>query len=181
MKGIVMTSLVDMIQEKHGLSVWFEVLDLAGLEGIYTSGDYYPDEEIISLLQAFSTIVDKPVPAILHEFGMYVLPFFLSGDFEFKLEGMSFLDFLESVDQVIHVEVKKLYPDAQLPSFSYNRVTPEKLIIEYVSQRKLCHLAEGLIESASEIFETSYSIQHNQCMLKGDDSCLMEIHVHDDA
>jgi predicted hydrocarbon binding protein len=179
MKGIVMTSLVSMIQEKHGLSMWFDLLDETGLEGIYTAGDYYPDEEIVSLLQALSSRINKPVPAILHEFGMYVLPLFLAGDFDFKVNEFSFLDFLQSVDQVIHVEVKKLYPDAKLPSFAYTRETQDKLIIEYISQRKLCHLAEGLIESASEFFETPYTIKHDQCMLKGASSCLMEIQVHD--
>jgi len=48
------------------------------------------------------------------------------------------------VDELIHVEVKKLYKDAQLPEFNYEDHIDDKLTMIYRSPRKLCFLSEGL-------------------------------------
>ena len=64
----------------------------------------------------------------------------------FFQEVSSSFDFVASVDGVIHVEVRKLYPDAQLPSFQVLERTPHVLRIKYRSDRHLGDLAEGLLE-----------------------------------
>ena len=53
---------------------------------------------------------------------------------------------LEAIESVIHVEVLKLYPDAELPSFHYDRIGPNELILIYRSERGLGQLVDGLLE-----------------------------------
>ena len=45
----------------------------------------------------------------------------------------------------------------------------------YRSQRKLCALAEGLIEGAAEQFGETVTIRHPQCMHRGDEHCRLEL------
>jgi len=45
----------------------------------------------------------------------------------------------------IHVEVRKLYPDAELPTFTCDTSTPGRLTMLYRSSRPFADLAEGLI------------------------------------
>ncbi len=54
--------------------------------------------------------------------------------------------FLSTVQNVIHVEVRKLYPDAELPEFESTRLAPNHLSMIYRSPRCLGDFAEGLIE-----------------------------------
>ncbi len=48
------------------------------------------------------------------------------------------LDFLESLDAVIHVEVVKLYPGAITPGFKPDRRSQDVLHLKYESDRNLC-------------------------------------------
>ena len=57
-----------------------------------------------------------------------------------------------SVHGIIHVEVKKLYPDANLPQFLSEEPSEDKLIMIYRSPRNLPSLAEGLIDGAAKRF-----------------------------
>ena len=57
----------------------------------------------------------------------------------------SSFDFLQRIDHYIHVEVGKLYPDAELPSFDCDTSEPGCLRLTYRSSRPFAALAEGLI------------------------------------
>jgi hypothetical protein len=70
---------------------------------------------------------------------------------------MSF-EFLESIEGVIHVEVLKLYPDAQLPRLTAVRHDDNHLTLEYSSPRGMQDLAVGLIRGCGSHFGESLSI-----------------------
>ena len=74
--------------------------------------------------------------------------------FEGKKDAYEFLD---SVDQVIHIEVKKLYPDAVLPKFKCKR-TEKDFIMVYESKQAFADLAEGLISACIEDFQTEVDL-----------------------
>ena len=67
-------------------------------------------------------------------------------------------EFLESVDQHIHIEVRKLYPDADLPKFSTRRFENGDFELHYVSSRHFEDLAYGLIEASIQYYGKSISI-----------------------
>ena len=62
----------------------------------------------------------------------------------FKGISSSF-EFLERIEDYIHVEVRKLYPEAELPSFACDTSEPGHLSLTYRSTRPFAVLAEGLI------------------------------------
>ena len=176
MKGIIFTSLGDMVEEKFGLEIWNTLLQEADLPsgGLYTAGGTYPDGEMFSLLMTLSTLVKIEPAELIETFGVYMFPV-LAGKYPNFLEQKNLKDFLKSIDEVIHLEVHKLYPDASLPSITYEDPAPNELILNYRSPRKLCALAMGLIRGAADHFKVKVTIKQTECMLKGADHCRLEI------
>ena len=71
----------------------------------------------------------------------------------------STFEFLQRIDQHIHVEVRKLYPDAELPTFKYNKLNDDTLEVIYQSSRPFADLCEGLISECIVHFEEKISVQ----------------------
>ena len=93
----------------------------------------------------------------------------------FSAQQDDFFDFIESIDGVIHKEVRKLYDSPSLPSLSCEREGNNILHVIYQSPRKLCFLAEGLIRGAAKHYGVEYQLTHDVCMHKGSDHCLLTI------
>ena len=64
----------------------------------------------------------------------------------------SSFDFFERMEDYIHVEVRKLYPEAELPSFGCDTSEPGCLRLTYRSTRPFAALAEGLIRGCVDSF-----------------------------
>lgn len=171
MKGIVMNLLAEMVEQTFGLDEWNAVLDQAGYTGAYTAAGRYEDAELLDLVGVISERSDIAVPDLVFAFGDFMFPQFVARYPELIDENVGFLDFLQTIDDVIHVEVKKLYPDAITPAFTYVRHATDRLELRYRSDRKMCSLAEGLIAGAATHFQAEYELAHDICMLKGDDYC----------
>jgi hypothetical protein len=60
--------------------------------------------------------------------------------------------FLASIEDVIHVEVRKLYPDAELPRFESTFPVEGSMEFVYRSPRHFDDLAAGLIAGCIEHF-----------------------------
>lgn len=175
MKGVVFDILRDMVENNYGLEGWQEVLDKAGSDGIYVSTKTYDDAELMALVRAASDITEIAINDLVFSFGEYMIPKFHKRFPTFFENSPSFIKFLVSVDQIIHVEVRKLYPDAGLPTFDYSEESENTLTMVYKSPRKLCQLAEGLISGSAKHFKQRYTIEHNPCMHTGDDHCVLKI------
>ena len=53
---------------------------------------------------------------------------------------------LEAIEGEVHVEVRKIYPNAELPTFATERIAPDALRMDYSSSRPLVPFCQGLIE-----------------------------------
>ena len=88
----------------------------------------------------------------------------------------SLKNFLMDIENVIHKDVKRLYPETYLPVIDFEDTGDEhSLVLLYRSKRKLCALAEGLILGASDHFNVKTTINHPVCMHKGSDHCRLEL------
>jgi predicted hydrocarbon binding protein len=175
MKGIVFNLLNEMVEEKFGLEVWDALLLETDLEGIYVATNTYPDSELFDLVGAAEAASGIPARELVHTFGEYMVPSFAKR-YPVFFEGQENLkSFLLTVDQVVHVEVRKLYPEAGLPEFKYEDPGDSKLTMLYRSPRKLCALAEGLIAGSAKHFNEQYTLAHDVCMHHNSDHCALEI------
>ena len=177
MKGIIFTEFNQLVEDTWGLETWEKLLDDVNPPsgGAYTSGDTYPDAELFSLVGAPSKTVKTPVPDLVRAFGAYLTPRLVKR-YPVFVKNKTPKQFLQSVHDVIHVEVKKLYPEAVLPTFTYENPGKDRLVMIYRSQRKLCALAEGLIEGTAKHFGVAIDLEHPRCLHKGDDHCRLELH-----
>ncbi|MFK8019967.1 MAG: heme NO-binding domain-containing protein [Pseudomonadales bacterium] len=175
MKGIVFSLLNEMVEERFGLAAWSQLLDDTGLEGIYVATETYEDAELFALVGAAEAATGIPATDLVRAFGEYMLPHF-AANYPVFFEGQTSLkEFLLTVDQVIHVEVRKLLPNAGLPEFGYEDRKDDELTMIYNSPRKLCALAEGLIAGSAAHFNQRYELKHDVCMHKGDAQCSLEL------
>lgn len=176
MKGMVFNIFSDLVSDQFGLDVWDALIDRTNPASgaIYSGVDVYPDGELMAYVAELSELTATPAADLVRAFGMYTMHRFTRIHPEF-LEGHSAKTFLESVHDIIHVEVKKLHPDALLPDFQYESSSENDLTMIYSSPRKLCYLAEGLIKGAGEIFSQGIEIQHNICMHNGAAHCRLEL------
>jgi len=160
MKGVVFTEFIEMVEDTCSPELADDVLDSVDLAagGAYTTVGTYDYQELVQLVVELARRTESEVPAIVFAFGKY-----LAGQFSRKFP--QFFDvadaftFLEKVDNYIHVEVRKLYPDAELPSFETNRIADGELEMIYQSERPFADLAQGLIEGAIEQFGEDASVE----------------------
>jgi hypothetical protein len=167
MKGIVFSEFMDLVEEKFGLELLDELIESTELPsgGSYTAVGTYPHSEMVSMVVRLSELTKVPVSDLLNVFGRHLFQTFHKNYPGFFAEVKHPFDLLEQIDNHIHVEVKKLYPDAELPRFEAERSDAEMTLI-YRSERKMSDLALGLIEAAAEHYETDLKVEKE--LLKAD-------------
>lgn len=175
MKGIVFTLFNELVEQQFGLEAWDSLLRNTGQDGVYTAASTYPDEQILKMVGGLSEQSGLPAQTLVHAFGKFMLKGFVQQYPTFFQGDVTAKQLLKSVDGIIHIEVKKLFPDAILPSFEYEDPCEDQLVMIYRSDRKLCSLAEGLIDGTAEHFGASISRRHTECLLNGDDHCRLEL------
>ena len=154
MKGIVFTEFLEMVEEEFGLEVVDTIIEKAELpsEGVYTAVGTYDFNEMVSLLTQLSEQVSMSVNDLLYAFGLYLFNSLGKVHPEVIQNYNSPLALLNSIEDHIHVHVRKLYPDAELPRFKIIEKTDDSLSMIYSSSRGLYSLAHGLIQKTFEHF-----------------------------
>jgi hypothetical protein len=172
-KGVIFNLAEEVITDGFGDDAWDEVLDAAGLEGAFTSLGNYPDADLVSLVTAASGVLDRDAADVVRMVGKGALPRLAERYPMFFAPHTSTRPFLLTLNEVIHAEVRKLYPDADVPEFDFDDSDPDWLVIRYRSHRKMCSLAEGFILGAAEHYGQEATIEHPTCMLEGADACVL--------
>ena len=160
MKGIVFTEFLEMVETEFGMDMVNDLLESTQLEsgGVYSAVGTYHHKEMVSLVVELSNRSGMGLPDLLKAFGKYLFNTFKTAYapmFESATDGF---DFLQRIDQEIHVEVLKLYPDAELPSFRTECLSDKVLQMDYRSDRAMGALAYGLIEACGEHYNEGFDI-----------------------
>lgn len=154
MKGIIFTELLAMAEDSFGEEAVDRVIEASDLPsaGAYTSVGNYPCEELFNLIGGFSAHSGLSAAALQRLFGHWMMQSFARHYPQFFEGRAGSLDMLEAIEDDIHVEVRKLYPDANLPTFETRRDGPGGLDMTYRSPRALADFCHGLIESCTDHF-----------------------------
>lgn len=154
MKGLVFTEFLDMVEEKFGYDMVDKILTESTLEskGSYTQIGTYSFGEMVQLITRLHEHTGIEVPVLLKTYGLYFFDFLKNNYPGFLKKETNAFAFLNSIENHIHVEVQKLYPEAELPSFDTNNISSDKMEMIYRSERGLGPFAEGLIEKSMEYY-----------------------------
>lgn len=147
MKGLVFKEFLKLVENTFGYETVDAIIEDAKVDtqGAYTSIGTYHHTELIKLVTQLGDKTQIPFSKLLKIFGKNLIPTFAIRFPDFFKAQNSF-EFLKVLHNNIHVEVKKLYNDAELPIFTILQQDSKILILEYQSSRPFADLAEGLIE-----------------------------------
>jgi PAS domain S-box-containing protein len=154
MKGLVFSQFLDMVEERFGPDLLERIITASELPsgGVYSSLGTYDFEELARLVANLSAETSTAPEVLIKAFGIYLFGR-LVGLYPQFLEGeTSAMGFVPKVENYIHHEVRKLYPDATLPSFLIEEALPDRLTFVYQSARPLGDLAEGMLLGCAEHF-----------------------------
>ncbi|MGH1398209.1 MAG: heme NO-binding domain-containing protein [Alphaproteobacteria bacterium] len=170
MKGIVFTELLDMVEDLFGSDMIDDILDDCELEsgGAYTTVGTYDNEELFKIVGALSKKTEIPIKDLVYKYGHHLFFRFHALMPVFFEKPTSAFEFLESVHDTIHVEVKKLYPDATLPQFTTKSLGDNALVMVYKSQCPLADFAEGLMRGCIDFYKENIEIQSEDKNTEGE-------------
>lgn len=173
MKGIIFNLAEEAVTQAHGAELWDSMLERAGLEGAYTSLGSYPDEELVALVQAASEITGLGDQDVVRQLGEGAIPLLAARYPDFFTPHATTRSFVLTLNEIIHPEVRKLYPGADVPEFDFDASDAEVLALGYRSPRRLCALAEGFVAGAASHYGEEAEMEQSECMLLGADSCVI--------
>lgn len=160
MRGIIFTELLDLIDGAFSEEILEEVLERCQLKsgGAYTTVGNYDYRELLQIVNHLSEITGVPGKQLVMTYCEVLFARFAEL-YPMFFEGMSepFV-FLKTVGDHIHVEVRKLYSDSQLPTVAANDTGDGELTVDYSSHRPLADVAEGLIRGCLKFFGGEFEL-----------------------
>ena len=162
MLGLVFTEFVELVEDKFSPEIADAVIDevAAPHGGAYTAVGYYPHEEMVAMVGALSRQTGVPAPDLVRTFGGHLLHRFAAAHSDMFARHGNLFDFVASIHDEIHVEVRKLYDQAALPSFTVLSRDDRELRLFYQSPRAMEQLAQGLLEQAAMHYGEPCDIGH---------------------
>ena len=161
MKGLVFTTFYSHVEDRYGVDTLEDIIEDADLpnKGAFTSVGTYPFQDMVALVVALSKRVEKPLAVVLEDFGHYCFGKWVAY-VPAHFDNKSLFDILEGIDDFHEYEVRKLYPDAELPSFKVQSRDHRLLVMNYFSCKPLADLATGVIKGAAAYLGESIEVKH---------------------
>ncbi len=161
MKGLVFTTFYAHCEESWGAEMLDDIIEDADLpnKGAYTSVGTYPFQEMVALITALVRRTGVPLAQILEGFGHFCFGKWVAY-VPAHFENKDLFDIMAGVNDFHEYEVRKLYPDAELPSFEVESRDDRTLVLRYVSCKPLADLAAGVIKGAAAFLGEKIVIRH---------------------
>lgn len=170
MKGVVFTEFIEFIENKFGFDVCDEMIEKSqtSTNGVFTQAGNYPFSDMFSLIKNLSQITQIAVPDLIQAYGEHLFGMLIKiYPKPVTIYDNSF-DFIAHVEEVVHPEVKKLYPDSDLPTFETISKSDKTLKIKYISTKPLMDFAKGLMIACGKHYNENLNVTYE--VLKGGES-----------
>lgn len=160
MKGMVFTEFMDMVEANWSLDMVDALIARANVAsgGAYTAIGNYPHEEMHALVAALSRETGIAAADLVRAFGKHLFGRF-AATYPRYFDGVeTSFQFLAGIENVIHADVRKLYPDAEPPTFEVAKGR-DSMTLTYFSDHPFADLAHGLIEGCIAHFGEAIEIR----------------------
>ena len=160
MKGVVFTEFLKFVESE------FDFLEVDHLitstnpesKGAYTSVGTYDSRELLAMIIELAHHQNQEVSGLVRAFGGHLFRHFVEAHSATLADVSTTEQLLASVENRIHIDVRKLYPDAELPTIDFRKIDDWTSELTYASSKPFADLAEGLIESAILHFRDPISV-----------------------
>lgn len=155
MKGIIFSSFLDFVELQLGDDFLEQMIDDTDLKtnGAYTNVGTYPVEELVSMLEYILGKHELDKNQLLKDFGCHTFGHLTKNYNHLVMDFKDAFDCIYNVDQTIHQNVLKLYPDAELPNMKAKFLDEgNKLHLVYESSRPFMYVAYGLLDGCVKHF-----------------------------
>jgi hypothetical protein len=161
LKGVIFVELLSMAESLIGEEAVDQVLDSTDLAngGAFTSVGNYPCSELMKLVEAFSAHTGHSVAFLKKTFGAWIFAHFHASYEHFFTGKQDAFSMLEAIEDEVHVEVRKLYSEVDLPRFLTERIGDDTLVMTYYSERPLIDFCEGMIQACLDHFGQTGTIE----------------------
>ena len=164
MKGVIFTEFLEMLEgmmSQKDIEKIIEETDLPS-GGAYTAVGSYDHGEMINLVVTLHKKTNIPLEDLQKAFGTYLFKKLAQRYPDFIQDDDTVFSFLEKLDGVIHKEVLKLYPDAEVPDFDHKYINDNTLELHYTSPRPFADVAEGLLLGCIAYFDEKITLRKNK-------------------
>lgn len=178
MHGLIVNQLRLYVVQRYDRDTWEKLRVDTGVsidEGPVPIGAVYPDEDVVTLVDAASAATGIAVPVLLEDFGAFIAPALLRVYEPLIPRTWNTLDIVEKTESTIHTVVRRQDGIALPPYLKAERVSPEEVRVEYTSPRRLCDVARGIVRGIAEEKRDRVTIEQPECMLRGDARCLIRV------
>lgn len=160
MKGVVFTQFLEMVEDKFGFDVSDQMIETSGVSGIYTQAGNYPFSDMYDMVKALSDITQISVSDLIFTYGEYLFSVLITIYPEPIKKYSTTFDFIANVENVVHPEVKKLYPDSDLPTFELVSKDDIQMTIIYKSSKPLMDFAKGLMMGCARHYNENITVNY---------------------
>lgn len=183
MKGEIFNLLEKFISKGWGEASYEDIYDIASSKLVtkepFVGPGTYPDCDFTTLLETTVRKLSVSLPTAARAFGKFCYPH-LAARVPDIIETFAHpKDLLMRIDDLIHVEVKKVFRDARPPRFSYRDVATDKLIMIYESPRRFYDFFEGLIEGVADEYRIKIDVKRKVVVTEGSEKCEFELTFSD--
>lgn len=161
MKGIVFTEFLELVEDKFGLEMVDRIIENADLpsNGVYTAVGTYSFAEMLQLLQNLSSYTNISTDDLLQVYAEHFFSVIEKSYSGLLATYKDPIEMLSSIENHIHVEVMKIYPEAELPTFVIEEKGEDHLKMVYKSSRAMYRFGLGLMNKTFEHFNAKANIE----------------------
>ena len=121
----------------------------------------FSEDSMHALVHGFSKMPGNYPPTLLRAYGQHLFKNLAESHAEAIKRFKNTFSLLVRIENYVHMEILKLHPDAELPSFEFKRADQSKLEIHYSSIKEMGGLAEGVIESCIRYFNEDITVKQH--------------------
>jgi len=177
MKGVIFKHFESFITDTFGASTFEAVLEQTPLRSAlpFVGPATYPDEDLFALAGTAIRLSGLAPDAALFAFGRYLYPRLAAGVPGLIQRHRDTRSLLMELDREIHVEVRKIMPQAVTPRILCRDLGDGALEVTYRSPRMVCALFRGLVDAAAESFGERALPVERECVHHGAEACRFEL------
>lgn len=160
MHGTILTLLKRYVQTQYDHSTWVKLMELSGLDQVeFNHKTVYPDEHMYALVGHAAAMTGLSTGELHEKFGEYLVPDLMYMYQKLLRPEWKTLDMLEHTELTMHKRVRQEHVENSPPVLDVNRLSPNELMIDYVSPRRMGGLAVGIVRGVAAYYDEADRIE----------------------